>query len=115
MATAKLYTTEDVLFERDIETADADTGEATAAVGETWTVKLSLTKTGSALSGCTWTAAERVGTPGRYWVVGDTVTLVTGCTGLADGALIYEVWTKTGDVVSRSWPRLVARDRVGDG
>jgi hypothetical protein len=112
-----LTTTEDQEFEAEFTRRNTATGELEPATGLTGlTYSIAATAGGAAIGALTFAAAER-GVTGRYYAIGDTVTLVAGLSSASypDGTTVYLVLTKPGDVESRSWRKIVRRQRVGDG
>ena len=116
-ASLYLWLTEDQELEAEITRRNATTGVLEAATGLTGlTFTISATAGGATIGSLSFAAAER-GTTGRYFAVADTATLVAGLSvaSYPEGSAVYLVLSKSGDIASRSWRKLVRRQRVGDG
>lgn len=116
-ASTYLWLTEDQEAEFEFNRKNATTGVLEAASGLTgMTVHISATAGGSAIGALSFNLSER-GTTGIYYAVMDTATLVAGLStsSYPDGAAVYLVVSKSGDIASRSFRKIVKRQRVGDG
>lgn len=116
-SSAYLWLTEDQEFEVELSQRDTATGALEAATGLSGlTVHIAATAGGSVIGGLTFNLSER-GATGVYYAIMDTATL-TGALSTSsypDGTALYVVLAKSGDIASRSWRKIVRRQRVGDG
>lgn len=116
-ASAYLWLTEDQEAEFEFSRKNATTGALEAATGLTgMTVHIAASAGGSAIGALTFNLSER-GTTGIYYAVMDTATLVAGLStsSYPDGTAVYLVVSKSGDIASRSFRKIVKRQRIGDG
>jgi hypothetical protein len=116
-ASSYLWLTEDQEAEFEFSRKNASTGVLEAATGLTgMTVHIAASAGGSVIGALTFNLTER-GTTGIYYAVMDTATLVSGLAAATypDGTALYLVVSKSGDIASRSFRKLVKRQRVGDG
>jgi len=116
-ASTYLWLTEDQEAEFEFNRKNATTGVLEAASGLTgMTVHIAATAGGSAIGSLTFNLSER-GNTGIYYAVLDTATLVAGLStsSYPDGTAVYLVVSKSGDIASRSFRKIVKRQRVGDG
>ncbi len=114
---AYLTLTEDQEFEVEITRKNATTGVQEAATGLTGLVyTIAATPGGSTIGSLTFNASER-GTTGVYYAIADTATLTSGLSSSTypDGSIVYLLLTKSGDIASRSWKKIIRRQKVGDG
>ena len=116
-ASRYIWLTEDQEFEVELSRRNATTGDLEAASGLTGLAfTLATTPGGAAIGGMSFSATER-GSTGIYAAVADLATLQAGldASTYPDGTAVYLVLTKSGDIASRSWRKIIRRQRVGDG